>query len=212
MVKSALIRGLYVISDASFPGGRSHEDIVSDAVKGGARIIQLRDKLLAPDELYPIALRLRGITREAGALLIINDSIELAMAVDADGVHLGQEDLSAEAARKILGESKIIGVSTHSVEQAVAAFEAGADYIGFGPIFNTATKDAGAAKGPAAISAVKKAVNIPVAAIGGINIGNAAEAIAAGADALAVIGAVAGARDVAAAVRELSALFSGGNR
>jgi thiamine-phosphate pyrophosphorylase len=127
--------------------------------------------------------------------------------VDADGVHLGQDDLPVGPARKVLGSEKLIGISTHSLDQALEAQAAGADYIGFGPLFGTATKDAGPAQGVERLRIVRGAVSIPVLAIGGISHRNVAEAMAAGADGVAVISAVLGAPDITAAVREMVRLI-----
>ncbi|HEX9861281.1 MAG TPA: thiamine phosphate synthase [Nitrospirota bacterium] len=206
-VSDRKISGLYLISDTTVSRGRGHEDIVRAGVDGGARIVQLREKFLSLRELYPIAQRLREITRDAGALLIVNDYIDLALAVDADGVHLGQDDMPAPAARKIMGGSKIIGISAHTVEEVQAAVADGADYIGFGPIFPTDTKDAGAAKGPDAIRAIRGSVPVPIVAIGGIDQSNATAVIEAGADAVAVISAIALSEDMQAAANAIAGLF-----
>lgn len=201
------IRGLHVIVDGEHTLGRGHADVASAALRGGACVIQLRDKRLTVRELYPIALELREITREYGAVFIVNDSVELALAVDADGVHLGQEDMPADVARRLMGPDRIIGVSTHSVDEAMAAERDGADYIGFGPMYVTATKDAGAAKGPEGLKLVRGCVRIPVVAIGGIKASNAKQVIEAGADGIAVITAVTAAADIEAAARELAGMF-----
>ncbi len=204
---SRKISGLYLISDTSVSRGRTREELVREAIAGGAGIIQLRDKWLSIRELYPVALNLREITREAGVLFIVNDSVELAMAVGADGVHLGQEDLPASVARRVSGGNLIVGVSTHSIDEAREAVGEGADYIAFGPIFETTTKDAGEAKGTGMLARIRSEVKVPIVAIGGINAGNAKSVIEAGADAVAVISAVADAEDVRAAAGEIVALF-----
>jgi thiamine-phosphate pyrophosphorylase len=207
--KGNSIRGAYVISDTCFSRGRGHEEVVAAALKGGARVIQLREKRLSFREAYPVALRLRDMTKREGAVFIVNDSVELALAVDADGVHLGQEDMPQGVARRLLGKDRIIGISTHSLGEALAAQEGGADYIGFGPMYATSTKDAGKAKGPEALRSLRASIKIPIVAIGGINEGNAGELISAGADALAVISAVTMADDIEEAVRRLSLAFNG---
>jgi thiamine-phosphate pyrophosphorylase len=201
------IVGLYLISDTAFSKGRSHEEVVRAGVAGGARVIQVREKSMSLRELFPIAVKVRELTREAGVLFIVNDSVELAMAVGADGVHLGQGDMPVHAARGLLGEGKLIGVSTHNLEEALKAEEDGADYIGFGPIFKTGTKDAGEVKGPEGLMLIRDKVGIPVVAIGGINAGNAGRAVDAGADAVAVISAVVGADDIVEAAREIAGIF-----
>jgi len=139
--------------------------------------------------------------RRSSAAFIVNDHPDIAMAVDADGVHLGQDDLPVLEARKLMGGSRIIGVSTHSVEQARAAQSAGADYIGFGPIFTTRTKDAGPHQGIEGLSHVRKAVTLPVIAIGGISGENLDKVLSAGADGVAVISAILSAPDLYEAAR-----------
>jgi len=141
---------------------------------------------MSKKEIFREALLIRENTVKHKVIFIVNDYIDIAMAVKADGVHLGQEDMPVKEARKIIGKNRIIGVSTHSIKQAVEAQESGADYIGFGPIFHTGTKNAGKPKGPAASALVRKKVHIPVVAIGGITCENVNELIKAGADAVAV--------------------------
>ena len=156
------------------------------AMKAGVRWIQLRDKSRDRMSLYRTALHLRNITREYGAMLIVNDYVDIAAAVDADGVHLGQDDLPIDIARKVIGPNRIIGKSTHSKDEALGAQEEGADYIGFGPIFTTTTKDAGAPQGTDPLSEISKSVNIPVVAIGGISTDRVDDVICAGAGAVAI--------------------------
>ena len=134
-------------------------------------------------------------------MFIVNDHPDIAMAVDADGVHLGQDDLPVELARRLMGSNRIIGVSTHSIEQARAAQSAGADYVGFGPIFPTRTKDAGQLQGVEGLRNVRRAATLPVIAIGGINDGNLDEVLRAGADGVAVISAILAAPDLHKAAR-----------
>ena len=204
-----IIRGLYVITEAPvMRGARGHEEIVREALAGGAKLIQFRDKSLPVDEFRDMAFRLRDITRGL-AVFIVNDDLETALACEADGVHLGQDDMPLPKVREIVKDRLIIGISTHSLEEALAAQAGGADYIGFGPIFNTATKDAGEAKGPDAIRRIRDKIKIPVVAIGGINLQNAHEAIGAGADAVAVISAISRADDAAGAARSFVELFNG---
>jgi thiamine-phosphate pyrophosphorylase len=133
---------------------------------------------------------LRSITRDFDAALVVNDHPDIALAAEADGVHLGQDDLPLREARKIMGKDAIIGISTHTIEQAIIAQKDGADYIGFGPIFHTTTKDAGSPQGTDRLREVKKHIDIPVVAIGGINITNIRSVIEAGADAVAVASAI----------------------
>jgi thiamine-phosphate pyrophosphorylase len=164
-------------------------EMVRAVLEAGVRFIQYRQKDLSRREIYSNALMLRELTRSFSAVLIINDHADIALAVDADGVHLGQDDLPLREARKIIGP-KIIGISTHSLQQAEEAAAGGADYIGFGPVFHTSTKDAGTPKGVDIIRTIKQNVNIPVVAIGGIGRDNISEVINAGADAAAVATAI----------------------
>lgn len=195
---------LYVITGDKFSRGRSILEVAREAISGGATVLQLREKEFSARRLVEVGRQLRELTREAGVTFIVNDRVDVALAVDADGVHLGQDDLPVEEARKILGPGKIIGVSTHSVEQALEAQRRGADYLGVGPIYETWTKeDAEAPLGPDILRRLVPMVHIPVVAIGGIKAHNAAEAVAAGADGVAVITAVVAAEDVAGAAREL---------
>lgn len=162
------------------------KEIVTVVLSAGVRCIQYREKDKARRDIYREALILRKLTNEFGAAFIVNDYTDIALAVDADGVHLGQEDLPLKEARRILGKRKIIGVSTHSTEEAIAAEAGGADYMGFGPIFHTKTKDAGKPKGVTALKEIKKLIKIPVVAIGGIKAENLESVIDSGADAVAV--------------------------
>ena len=143
------------------------------------------------------------MVKRSGGVFIVNDHADIAKAVDADGVHLGQDDLPLEYGRKVMGGDKLIGISTHSVEQARKAEAAGADYIGFGPLFPTTTKDAGPYQEAERLRLLRKAVTLPVLAIGGIRPDNLAEAMQAGADGVAVISAVLSARDPGTAARDL---------
>ena len=201
-----MIQGLYLIT----PQG-SEEHIlktVGDGLRGGARIVQYRDKQRSPDGQVNLARQLVKLCKEAGATFLINDSPDLALACFADGVHLGQADGSVNDARKLLGPGKLIGVSTRTVDQALKAEMAGADYIGVGSIFPTSTKDDAELIGIETLRKVRMAVKIPLVAIGGIDGMNGAEAIAAGADALAVISTIADDPAPALAAKELSLLFN----
>ncbi|WP_434075036.1 thiamine phosphate synthase [Moorella naiadis (nom. illeg.)] len=195
---------LYVIITTKLGGGRPTLELVQAALAGGATAIQLREKDLPAREQVELGLAIRELTRAAGATFIINDRLDVAQAVAADGLHIGQEDLPAPVARKLLGPDKILGVSTGTVAEARQAEADGADYLGVGSIYATGSKgDAGEPIGPAGLRAIKEAVKIPVVGIGGINASNAAAVIAAGAAGVAVISAVISAPDVAAAARRL---------
>jgi thiamine-phosphate pyrophosphorylase len=169
---------------------RSCEDVVLEVLGAGIRWIQYRNKDGARREIFKESVTLRKITRDFQAMLIINDHADIALAADADGVHLGQDDLPLKEARKIMGRDKIIGISTHSIDEAVDAVKAGADYIGFGPVFHTITKDAGTPKGVALLGEIRNKVHIPVVAIGGINLNNVRSVFETGADAIAVSSAI----------------------
>ncbi|GFN22045.1 thiamine phosphate synthase [Thermanaeromonas sp. C210] len=195
---------LYVVTSSELSCGRQTLEVVRQALAGGATVIQLREKNWTARALVEVGREIRKLTREAGAGFIVNDRLDVALAVEADGVHLGQDDLPASIARRLLGPGRILGVSVGSVEEAWDAQAAGADYLGVGPIFATGSKaDAGQPVGPELISTLKRVVSIPLVAIGGINRENAAGVVAAGADGVAVISAVVSARDVRAAAAEL---------
>ncbi|MDT8316361.1 MAG: thiamine phosphate synthase [bacterium] len=188
------IKGLYAIVDASFP---DPVKIAGELMEGGAQIIQLRAKDLPAGKFLRLGREIMAETRKHGALFIINDRTDVAVLTGADGVHLGQDDMPIEEARKIMGEDKLIGISTHNKAEGLAAVKAGADYIGFGPIFKTGTKkDAGVAKGIEGLKALRREISIPIIGIGGVNKGNIKSVFDAGADAAAVISALAEASDI----------------
>lgn len=202
---------LYMITDERLSRGRSHLEVAEAAIRGGADVIQLRDKELSGSRLYKVALALRKLTRDAQVPFLVNDRLDVALAVDADGVHLGQEDLPASAARKILGPGKILGVSAETVEEARLAEREGADYLGVGPVFEArGTKpDAGSPKGLDQIARIRAESDLPIVAIGGIRAENARQARDAGADAVAVISAVVAADDIEEAARRLKRSLEG---
>lgn len=188
---------LYVITDERFHPGRNLFEVMEEAMVGGADIIQLRDKQSSKREVLEKARELRRLTRKHDVLLIVNDHIDVAMAVDADGVHLGQDDLPLAEARKILGAEKVIGISTHSLQQAKKAENGGADYIGVGPVFVTGTKED--VVEPVTTTYVREAaeyINIPFVAIGGIKLHNVDQVLEAGASRLCVVSEIVAANDV----------------
>jgi len=160
--------------------------MTSEVLQAGVKWVQYRDKESDRCCLFETAVELRELTRKSGAFFIMNDHPDIAAAVDADGVHLGQDDMPVAEARKVLGSEKVIGISTHSIAEAVEAERGGADYIGFGPVFSTSTKDAGKAIGTDMLARVRSEVNIPVVAIGGITAGELPRVVSAGAQAVAV--------------------------
>jgi thiamine-phosphate pyrophosphorylase len=197
---------LYVVTDRHLTGGRALCQAVEEALRGGARAVQLREKDLPPRELYPLALEMRQLTQAYGARLLINDRVDVALAVGADGVHLTTTSLAADIARQLLGPDRLIGVSTHSCAEAQAAAEGGADFLVFGPVFFTPSKAAyGQPVGLDALRAVRAVVNSPILAIGGIKAANLEQVIGAGADGIAVISAIISADDPASATRNLLA-------
>jgi len=197
---------LYVILDPAQAKGRPLIPLLSGLLKGGAAIIQLRAKEMSPNEFFQFATEVRNHTRSSQCLFIVNDRVDIALASQADGVHLGQEDLPLRVARKLMGD-KIVGISTHDLTQAVEAERDGADYIGFGPIFETATKQTGyAARGLSALREVRSAVKIPIVAIGGITEENVTQVWDAGADAAAMISDLMTAADVAEKVSRVLSL------
>ena len=181
---------LYAITDFQL-SNLSHEELVRLMLAGGARWIQLRDKDATAREMLEAGRNCLALTREAGAQLIINDRVDIALTTDADGVHLGQGDMSVEEAREILGEKKIIGLSTHSIEQFRDALDTSADYIAVGPIYPTGTKsNADPVVGLELVREARKLADRPIVAIGGITVERAPGVIAAGADSVAVISAL----------------------
>jgi len=176
---------------------------MQQALAAGVKFIQYRSKGGTRKDIYETSLLLARIARNAQACFIVNDHADIAAAVDADGVHLGQEDLPVEFARKLLGNNKLIGISTHGREEAMAAASAGADYIGFGPIFPTTTKETGQVQGIRTLSIIKQAVKIPVIAIGGINHSNVHDVFRSGADGAAVISAILSAENITTAAESM---------
>ncbi len=192
---------LYVILDRQASGGRRLDELLDAVLAGGCRLVQLREKTMPPARLLPLAQALRRRCREAGALFIVNDRVDLALAVEADGAHVGQDDLPAREARRLLPPPMILGVSTHNPDQARRARDDGADYVAVGSMFPTGSKIGVELVGPELVRRVRADILVPLVAIGGITRDNVGQVIEAGADAVAVISAIGTARDPAAAVR-----------
>ena len=186
---------LYVILDRAAARGRELPALLEAVLAGGGRVVQLREKTMPMAELFPLARTLRERCRRAGALFIVNDRADLALSLGADGLHVGQEDLPAAAARRILRPGMILGVSTHDEAQARLAREDGADYIAVGSIFPTGTKAGFQLVGLDLLRELRPRLGVPVVAIGGITEANVAQVMEAGADAAAVISAVCGTAD-----------------
>jgi len=192
---------LYVILDRGPAGSRDLGRLLDAVLVGGCRVVQLREKIMPLSDLYPVARALQRRCREAGCLFIVNDRVDLALAVEADGVHVGQDDLPAREARRLLRPGMILGVSTHDEGQARRARDDGADYIAIGSMFPTGSKPGFHLVGPDLVRRVRGEISQPIVAIGGVTVDNVAEVIRAGADAVAVISAVSSAPDPAAASR-----------
>ncbi len=205
------IAGAYVVTDRFVNPSRSHIDIARAAVAGGAAVVQLRDKEATTRQLLEWARVIRELTWRTPTLFIVNDRIDIALAADADGVHVGDDDMPVPIARRLLGAGKIIGRSVANEQEALQAVAEGADYVSLGSIFATTTKpDAGEPIGVEAIRRVRAVLppDYPLVAIGGINLTNAAAVFEAGADAVAVVSAVACADDPVVAVRTLQELWA----
>jgi len=194
---------VYVVTTGTLVSGRAHGEIATAAVEGGATAVQLRAPELSDDRLLPLATVIARLCGEAGVLFLVNDRVGVAVACDASGAHVGQDDDTHEA-RRLLGPERILGVSVTSAEQARAAEAAGADYLGV-TVWETSTKPEAVAIGLEGVRAVAGATALPVVGIGGIDAGNARDVLAVGAAGIAVIGAVATAEDPTQAVRDLRA-------
>jgi thiamine-phosphate pyrophosphorylase len=201
------MRGYYFITEARLSRAGNLSDVAS-AVAAGVRVVQYREKQGLTFDLVAEARQLRELCRHT--LFLVNDRVDVAMEVGADGVHLGQEDLSCHEARKLMGPDKIIGVTVRTVAEALAAQAGGADYLGVSPIFATATKaDAGTPTGVALLAEIRRRVSLPLIAIGGITLANAPEVIRAGADGVCAISAVVTKTDVRAEIEKFQKLFCG---
>lgn len=196
--------GLYLVTDRAAAQGRGLVGIVRAAVQGGASIVQLRDKDARTRDSLRLALELKALLEPLGVPLIVNDRLDLALACGAAGVHLGQDDLPCELARRLVGAECLLGVSVSTPEEARRATGEGADYLGVSPVFDTPTKrDTPTATGLAGLAAIRAVTHLPLIAIGGLNEGNAGQVMAAGADGIAVVSALMAAEDTAAAARAL---------
>ena len=204
------VSGLYVIVDAQVARDRDLVDLTEAVLRGGARVIQLRDKLHDKGDVLPVARRIRDLCDRHDAVFIMNDHADLAVACDAHGLHLGQHDLPVAEARAILRPYQIIGTSNALVEEAVESENQDVDYLAVGAMFPTDTKERTRPAGLSTLSAVKATASVPLVAIGGINLANVAQVIRAGADAACVISAVVGAPDPEAAARQLIAAMQSG--
>jgi thiamine-phosphate pyrophosphorylase len=195
---------LYLITDRSFLKGRSLKSVVGEAIIGGTTIVQVREKNISTREFYKVAMEVKEVTDYYKVPLIINDRIDIAQAINADGVHLGQDDMPLTIARRILGEDKIIGISAGTLNEALEAQRDGADYLGIGAIFYTGTKkDIDTPIGIEYLKHIYDNIKIPAVAIGGINETNFKEVLSTGVDGISVISAILGKEDVTAAAKIL---------
>jgi thiamine-phosphate pyrophosphorylase len=204
------IDGIYIILDPSVCPDRSLTDVLKEAAAAGARLFQYRNKSASMKEAYAEALLLRKVALDTGLTFIVNDRCDLALAVDADGVHLGQGDLPLDLARKVMGSDKLIGISTHNPDQVREATAGKPDYLGFGPIFTPGSKqDHDPVVGLEGLHAMRKLTSLPVFAIGGIQIDQAREVMRAGANGVAIISAILKAQDIRHAVKLFLAQMPG---
>ena len=206
-MKSKIDYTLYLVTDRELMAAAGIEECVEQAISGGCTVVQLREKTAASREFYETAARVRKITADFGVPLIINDRADIALAVDADGVHVGQKDLPLEAARRIVGQGRIVGVSVSNLEEALAAARAGADYLGVGAMFATGTKTDADITSMDELRRMRPEIKIPIVVIGGINKDTVPLFAGTGIDGIAVVSAVVSQKDARGAARELKALF-----
>ena len=197
---------LYAVTDSAWLNGRSLAEVVREAIEGGATVVQYREKNKGYEDMLKEAREVCAVCREYGVPFIMNDSVEIAIAVNADGVHLGLDDGDLKAARELLGEGKIIGASTHNVQEALSAQAQGADYLGCGAVFGSTTKTDISSITPEILAQVTSAVQIPVVAIGGINRDNISKLNGCSLAGAAVVSAIFAQKDIRAAAKEMRAL------
>lgn len=197
---------LYAVTDSSWLAGRTLEEVVEEALAGGITFLQIREKDLPYEQFKEKARSLKAAAQKYHVPYVVNDNVELAKEIDADGVHIGQGDMSIEEVKKILGEDKIIGVSAQTVEQALLAESQGASYLGVGAVFATGTKPDASHVGIEGLRKICEAVSIPVVAIGGIHASNIPEMKGCGADGIAVVSAIFASDNIEKACRKLRAL------
>lgn len=194
---------LYLVTERSLLQNIELERAVEEAILGGTTLVQLREKNISTMEFYKIAVDIKKVTDKYNVPLIIDDRLDIALAVDAAGIHVGQSDMPCEIARKLVGKDKIVGVSAHTVEEALKAQKDGADYLGVGAVFPTGTKKDATDVSMETLKEIVQKVNIPVVAIGGVNQGNVDKLADTGIDGISVISAILGKKDVRKAAKEL---------
>jgi len=207
MIKGAIDYSLYLVTDRDLLGGKELATTVEQAILGGVSLVQIREKNASSLNFFQTALLLKKLTERYKIPLIVNDRLDIALAVEADGLHIGQEDLPLSAARKILGPNKIIGVSAATLEEALAAQAGGADYLGVGAMFPTATKDDADRVSLQTLADIKRQVSIPVVAIGGINESNISQVMASGIEGVAVVSVIIASDDPQGSAQKLCQLM-----
>lgn len=208
MSKAAVDYRLYLVTDRKQLGNRDLAESIEEAIQGGVTLVQLREKSVSTKEFLQLAEKVKEITSRYQIPLIINDRLDIALAIDADGLHVGQDDLPMVKARELLGPDKIIGVSASTLEEALLAEEQGADYLGVGAIFTTATKTDATDVSLKQLEVIKQSVSVPVVAIGGIGPTNLPLVRAAGVDGVSVVSAILGKENIYSAAKELKEMLS----
>lgn len=206
-MKKKIDYSLYLVTDRNLMTTDTVEASVEQAILGGCTLVQLREKDISSRAFYDTALAVHKVTKQYEVPLIINDRLDIALAIDAEGVHIGQEDLPARDVRRILGPDKILGVSASRLPEALAAFEDGADYLGVGAMYATSTKDTTGLTGMDELRRIREAVGIPIVVIGGINLQTIPSFRGSGIDGIAVVSALVAQEDIVKAAQELKALF-----
>lgn len=201
---------LYLVTDRDVLRGRDLIKCIEESILGGVTLVQLREKNVTSREFYEIAIKVKEVTSKYNVPLIINDRLDIALAIDADGLHIGQKDLPASVARKILGKDKILGVSAATLQEALKAEKDGADYLGVGAVFSTSTKKDTRDVSYETLSNITASVNIPVVAIGGINEKNVTKLKESNIDGIAVISCILGKEDVKGAAEKMLDRFKEG--
>lgn len=207
MKKEDIDYSVYLVTDRRNKTDEEFLNIIEEAIKGGTTVVQLREKTASTKEFYDLALRVKEITSRYGVPLLINDRIDIALAVDSEGVHIGQDDMPADIAREIIGEDKILGVSASTVEEAKKAEKDSADYIGSGAVFPTATKDDADSVSKEELKEIVDSIDIPVVAIGGIVVENANTLKGSGIAGFSVVSAIMSAEDPKEASKKLKEIY-----
>ncbi|WP_027625870.1 thiamine phosphate synthase [Clostridium lundense] len=207
-MKSLIDYTLYLVTDRELLNGRNLEEAVEESILGGTTLVQLREKDIDTRDFYNIALKIKAVTSKYNVPLIINDRVDIALAVDAEGVHVGQSDMEAKIVRKLIGEGKIIGVSARNLEEAIEAEKQGADYLGVGAIFGTTTKKDAKNVSIDELKRIKSTVSIPIVAIGGINEKNVSLLKDTGIEGVSIISAILAKENIKEASKNLKDLFS----